>query len=187
MITCNIIVDSCSYFRLAQSIRPLLKTPFGKEKHCLGVIEELDKEYEKNPTLKRKFFWVNQKEHTDNRKKCFSLTRNQRPEINHAFFFIREFARDEQLGVSKIDIKGLAYAYVLKIPVVTDDSDMLDVAKEFEISTYKTLEVMKLMHNNGLLTMKQIRSIASYWIYQNDTPKSYRKDFKRIFSEEPPR
>ena len=76
---------------------------------------------------------------------------------------------------------------MLKIPVVTDDSDMLDVAKEFEILTYKTLEVMKLMHNNGLLAMKQIRSIASYWIYQNDTPKSYRKDFKRIFSEEPPR
>lgn len=56
MPTCNIIVDSCSYFRLAQSIRPLLKTPFGKEKHRLGVIEELDKEYEKNPTLKHKFF-----------------------------------------------------------------------------------------------------------------------------------
>ena len=186
MPTCNIIVDSCSYFRLAQNIRPLLKSPFGKEKNCLGVIEELDKEYEKNPTLKHKFFWGNQKEYTDNRKKCFSPTRSQRSEINHAFFFIREFARDKQLGVSKIDIMGLAYAYVLKIPVVSDDSDMLDVAKEFEISAYKTLEVMKLMHNNGLLTMKQIRAIASYWIYQSDTPKSYRRDFKRIFLENPP-
>ena len=52
MPTCNIIVDSCSYFRLAQSIKPLLKISFGREKHCLGVIDELDKEYEKNPTLK---------------------------------------------------------------------------------------------------------------------------------------
>ncbi len=187
MHSCNIIVDSCSYFRLAQSIRPLLKTPFGKEKHCLGVIKELDKEYEKNPTLKHKFFWVNQKEFSDNRKKCFSPTRNQSSEINHAFFFIREFARDEQLGVSKIDIKGLAYTYVLKIPVVTDDSDMLEVAKEFSILSYKTLELLKLMMDNDFVAMKQIRSIASYWIYQNDTPKSYRKDFKRIFSEEPPR
>jgi len=59
MSACNIIVDSCSYFRLAQSIQPLLKKAFGKEKHCLGVIEELDREYEKNPALKRKF-----KEHT---------------------------------------------------------------------------------------------------------------------------
>ena len=47
MSACNIIVDSCSYFRLAQSIKPLLKISFGREKHCLGVIDELDKEYER--------------------------------------------------------------------------------------------------------------------------------------------
>jgi len=186
MPACNIIVDSCSYFRLAQSVRPLLKTPFGKEKHCLGVIEELDKEYEKNLTLKQKFFWVNQNEYADNRKKCFSPTRNQRSEINHAFFFIREFARDSQFSVSEVDIIALSYSYVLKIPVVTDDSDMLEVAKEYNISTYKTLELLKLMMDNGFVTMKQIRSIASYWTYQNDTPKLYRKDFKRIFAEDPP-
>jgi len=85
MPSCNIIVDSCSYFRLAQSIRPLLKKPFGKEKHCLGVIKELNKEYERNPTLKRKFFWVNQKEYADYRKNCFSPTIDQRSAINHAF------------------------------------------------------------------------------------------------------
>ena len=33
---------------------------------------------------------------------------------------------------------------------------------------------------------KQIRAIVSYWAYQNDTPKSFRKNFKRIFSEDPP-
>lgn len=186
MPSCNIIVDSCSYFRLAQSIRPLLKISFGREKHCLGVIEELDKEYEKNPTLKNKFFWVSQREFSENRKDCFSPTKIQRSEINHAFFFIREFARGNQFGVSEVDIIGLAYAYVLKIPVVTDDSDMLEVAREFEIKTYNTLELMKLMVNSGLMKMKQIRAIVAYWVYQNDTPKSFRKDFKRIFSEEPP-
>ncbi len=86
MPSCNIIVDSCSYFRLAQNIRPLLKNPFGREKYCLGVIEELDKEYEKNPTLKNKFFWVSQNEYSHNRKKCFSPNIRQRSEINHAFF-----------------------------------------------------------------------------------------------------
>jgi transcription initiation factor IIE alpha subunit len=74
----------------------------------------------------------------------------------------------------------------LKIPVVTDDSDMLEVAKEFNIKTYKTLEILKLMMDKKFITMEKIRSIASYWIYQNDTPKSYRKDFKRIFLENPP-
>ena len=188
MPSCNIIVDSCSYFRLAQNIRPLLKNAFGggREKHCLGVIEELDKEYEKNPTLKNKFFWVGQDEYSHNRKNCFSLNRNQRSEIKHAFFFIREFARESQFSVSEVDIVGLAYAYVLKFPVVTDDSDMLEVAREFEISTYKTLELMKLMMDCGFVKMEMIRSIVSYWAYQNDKPKSFRKDFKRLFSEDPP-
>lgn len=186
MPSCNIIVDSCSYFRLARGVRPLLKIVFGRRKYCLGVIEELDKEYKKSPTLKNKFFWVSQKEYSDNRRNCFSPNLSQRSEINHAFFFIREFARESQLGVSEVDITGMAYAYVLKIPIVTDDSDMLEVAKEYEIKTYKTLELMKLMMDSGLLRMKEIRSIVSYWIYQNDTPKSFRKDFKRIFSEDPP-
>jgi hypothetical protein len=183
---CNIIVDSCSYFRLAQSIRPLLKITFGKEKHCLGVIKELDKEYERSPTLKNKFFWVSQPEYRDNRKDCFSPNPRQRSEINHAFFFIREFVRDSQFSVSEVDITGLAYAYVLKLPIVTDDSDMLEVAKEFEIKTYKTLELMKLMMDSGHLKMEQIRSIVSYWAYQNDRPGAFWRDFKRIFSEDPP-
>jgi len=186
MPSCNIIVDSCSYFRLAQNIRPLLKISFGRKKHCLGVIKELDKEYEKSPILKNKFFWVNQQEYIDNRKGCFSPNPRQHSEINHAFFFIREFGRDSQFSVSEVDIVGLAYAYVLKIPVITDDSDMLKIAKEFEIKTYKTLELMKLMMDNGLVKMKQVRSIVSYWAYQNDKPKSFRKDYKRLFSEDPP-
>ena len=70
---------------------------------------------------------------------------------------------------------------------MTDDSDMIEVAKEFNISTYKTLEILKLMLDNGFVTMGQIRAIASYWSYQNDTPKSYRKDFERIFLEDPPK
>jgi hypothetical protein len=187
MPTCNIIVDSCAYFRLAQSIRPLLKNPFGKEKYCLGVIRELDKEYGKNSSLTTKFYWVKNDEYASNRKRCFVLNTIQKSEINHAYFFIREFARDEHIGISEVDIKGLSYAYVLKIPVVTDDADMLFVAKEFKISTLKTLELLKLMFDSTFVTMDQIRNIAEYWIYQNDTPKSYRKDFKRIFLEDPPR
>jgi hypothetical protein len=187
MPACNIIVDSCAYFRLAQSIRPLLKKPFGKEKHCLGVIQELDNEYEKSPSLKHKFYWVNDDEFAANRKRCFALTTAQKSEINHAFFFIREFARDEHIGVSEVDIKALSYAYVLKILLVTDDDDMLIVAKEFEISTLRTLHLLKLLLDCRVVTMERIRAIAAYWIYQNDTPKSYRKDFRRIFLEDPPR
>ncbi len=45
----TILVDTCSYFRLAQSINPLLKKPFCEEKHVLGVIKELNLEYSQQP------------------------------------------------------------------------------------------------------------------------------------------
>lgn len=45
----RILLDSNAYFRLAQSIRPLLNAPFGKDNYCLYVLKELQDEYEKNP------------------------------------------------------------------------------------------------------------------------------------------
>ena len=40
----KILIDSNVYFRLAQSIRPLLQVEFGKEKYCLYVIKGLQEE-----------------------------------------------------------------------------------------------------------------------------------------------
>jgi hypothetical protein len=31
--------------------------------------------------------------------------------------------------------------------------------------------------------MKQVRAIAGYWRYNKDIPKSYKRDFKRLFGE----
>lgn len=66
----RILLDSNAYFRLAQSIRPLLKQTFGKEKYCLYVIKELQNEYDKNPRLKSAFHWVNDPEYKENRTPC---------------------------------------------------------------------------------------------------------------------
>lgn len=103
-------------FQTCPEHQTIIENFIWKRKTLSWCHNELDKEYEKNPTLKNKFFWVSQKEYSDNRKKCFSMTPRKRSEINHAFFFIREFARENQFSVSEVDIKGLSYAYVLKIP-----------------------------------------------------------------------
>jgi hypothetical protein len=87
------------------------------------------------------------------------------------------------LGVSRVDIICLAHAHVLQIPVVSDDGDFLVLAKEYDITSYKTLELLKIMYDCGHITIKQVRTIAEYWQYLQDTPKSYRKDFKRLFGE----
>lgn len=183
----NILVDSCSYFRLAQSLHPLLKTPFCKEKHVLGVIKELNEEYNRNPSLKHKFFWVSQPEYVENRNRCFRLSQKQKTDINNTFFFLRETAREEGYGVSRVDLMALSHAQVLEIPVVTDDKDMLMLAKEYHIMTYTSLEIMKLLLDCGEISMRKVRAIASFWIYLKDTPAKFQSTYKKLFNETVPK
>ncbi|MCK4967023.1 DNA-binding protein, partial [bacterium] len=59
----KILLDTCSYLRLAKSIHPLLNQTFGNDHYCLYVIEEFQKEYDKNLRLRNKFAWVNDTEY----------------------------------------------------------------------------------------------------------------------------
>jgi hypothetical protein len=88
--------------------------------------------------------------------------------------------------VSRVDVTVLAHAYVLGLPVVTDDTDMLVLAKDFEIKTFKTLDLLKLMLDCGHINIAKVREIAGYLSFQNDRPKEFKADYKRLFKEEFP-
>lgn len=115
------------------------------------------------------------------------MKREEKTEIQRAYDFILNFVRYVHPGVSKVDVRCLAHAEQLGIPVVTDDAEMREAAANYGIKTLKTLELLKLMQDCGHIDMPRIRAIADYLNYQNDTPKDFRKDFKKIFGEEAPR
>ncbi len=96
MAGCNVILDTCSYFRLAQFIHPLLKTKTGS--YVLGVIKDLDEEYSKNPTLKHKFYWVAEEEYIENRKECFTISKKLLSKIHDIYNFIDDLDTAEGLG-----------------------------------------------------------------------------------------
>jgi hypothetical protein len=56
-----------------------------------------------------------------------------------------------------------------------------------KIKTLKTLDLLKLMLDCEHIDMPKVREIAAYLVYQNDTPKGFRKDFKKNFGEEAPK
>ncbi|MCP3900858.1 MAG: hypothetical protein GY707_14225 [Desulfobacteraceae bacterium] len=153
----------------------------------MGVISELNQEYQRNPSLKHKFFWVDQPEYIKNRQRCFKLKEELKSDINNTFYFLRETARDNRYGVSKVDLVALSYCEVLSIPVITDDYDMLLLAKEYEIKTYTSLELLKLMYDCGFISIEKVRTIAEYWVYIKDTPKAYKKSYTRLFKEPAPK
>lgn len=183
----KILIDSNVYFRLAQTIHPLLQIEFGKERHCLYMIKELQTEYNKSPRLKSMFYWVNEPEYKKNRACELNISRKNKQAITQVYDFIKDYAKDSYPGLSRVDITALAHAYVLDIPIVTDDSDMLALAGDFNIKTLKTLDLLKLMLDCRHIDIAVVRQIASYWNYAEDKPKSFALDYKKLFKELPPK
>ncbi|MEQ8152716.1 MAG: DNA-binding protein [Smithellaceae bacterium] len=183
----RILVDSNAYFRLAQSIHPLLNVEFGVQRFCLYCLKELQDEYDKNPRLINTFSWVNEPEYVKNRSHLLKITREEKPEIKRAYDFIRDYVRNVHPGVSKVDVLCLAHAEQLNIPVVTDDEEMRIAATAYNIKTFKTLELLRLMLDCDYIDIKKIREIATYWIYLNDRPKDFNVDYKKLFGETPPK
>lgn len=183
----RILVDSNAYFRLAQSIHPLLNVEFGDKHYCLYCLKELQDEYNRNPRLINSFSWVNEPEYVRNRSHLLKTTRQEKLEVKRACDFIRDYVHHVHPGVSRVDILCLAHAEQLCIPVVTDDEEMLMTAGAYNIRTFKTLELLKLMLGCRHIDIKKIREIAAYWIYLNDKPKDFNLDYKRLFGEVPPK
>lgn len=181
-----LLLDSNGYFRLAQSIHPLLDQEFGESRYCLYVIPDLDAEFGKSPRLRRKFHWVDEPKYSANRKRPLTLSRQQRGEIPKVFDFIYNHARTEGLGVSPVDVRALATAHVLGVRIVTDDQDMLKLAADFGIETLNTLALMRLMLDSRHIDMNCVRQIAAYWQYEKDTPAHFREDYRRLFGEAVP-
>jgi len=186
MARTRILLDSNSYFRLAKSIHPLLDREFGDTRYCLYVTPDLDAEFTNSPRLRRKFHWVNEPEYHANRMRPLQLSGAERKSILQAYDFIHNHARTEGFGVSPVDARALATAYVLQVQVVTDDRDMLFLAEAFGIQTLKTLALMQLMLNCGHIDMDCVRQIVRYWQYEKDTPAEFRKDYPLLFGEQVP-
>ena len=114
------------------------------------------------------------------------MTTKEKAEIKRAYDFILDYVRNVHPGVSKVDVLALAHAEQLGIPVVTDDDEMLQAAKDYSIKALTTLDLLKLMLDCEYIDMTKVRAIVGYWVYIKDTPKSFRSDFKKLFNEDPP-
>ena len=72
-------------------------------------------------------------------------------------------------------------------PIITDDTDVQKVCKEFGVRVFKTVELLKLMLDCQHITKEKIREIAGYWQYERDLPKDFLKDYRKLFHESPPK
>lgn len=192
MAQTKIIVDSNSYFRLAQNIHPLLSQPFGTEEFTLYIHTELNAEFKGSSRIKNKFHWVSESCYVANRGRSINLSKAQKRDIEHAYDYLWEHVQDEFLtprgkGPSPIDTRIVATALVLGIRVVTDDRDMIELAEAFDVHQVLSLEMMRLMLNEGHINDEKVDQVVEQWVYDNDTPhRNWREDFEEIFERKAP-
>jgi hypothetical protein len=177
----RILLDSNAYLRIANSIHPLLHKPFGKKVYTLYLIPEFQKEFDKNPRLKHKFGWVGQPEYIENRKHRLRIMREHKEQIHLTYTYLWQHNVSEGIGASRVDVRALAYGVVLDVPVVTDDRDMAELGKVFGIEIWGLLDLIKLMHGEGRITLAQIKSLLDYLEYMKDLPYP---SFKKIALKE---
>jgi len=181
-----VLLDSNAYFRLARSIRPLLAKTFGPPPpYSLFVLAELDDEYFNSSRLQHKFEWVNAPEYkTDRQTNQYSCKGKWVKPADNAYSFLKAYANQEGLNLAPEDLKALAVGFVRKIPVVSDDGGMCQVASAHSIECWRTLDLMKRMVACGRINVAKVDEILQYLDHENDLgmPKAdIRVFYQRLF------
>lgn len=176
----KILIDTNSYIRLAQTIKPLLFQHFGDENYCLYVLEETHQELMAQ-RLERTFSWINEDEYFENRQNFPNIGRKHKADLKQNFDYMWEDAQEVFKGPSPTDVIYLATALALDIPVVTDDKKMISLGLDYEVKVMTTLELLKLMLDSKHIEMSTINSLVRYWIAFNDKPGNLFDDYKRLF------
>lgn len=183
-----LLIDTCSYLRLAQHIHPLLNVPIGPEEIMISPHKELEEEYIRKPALEPKFPWFNEKSFTENRKPKIRISKSGKIKMAelYPFFELQSIGLDPP-PPSPVDLRCLILAHIKDNiqGVITDDRNMYFVAVEFDIEVYSSLRILKLMADNQMITIEKVRDITNKWKEINDLPKDFEKDYKTLFREAP--
>jgi len=180
----KILIDTNTYLRLAQSIHPLLGKPFGREKYTLYIHKEIEVELKRSSRLQTRFYWIEQEQYVNNRKKRLVISKQKQTEIEKTYEHIWQHQKDFGLSLSREDIYCIATALELSVKLVTDDQDMIKACKEFEVTVLSTLQLLKLMFVSELVDNAVVKQIIDYWKYENDLPANFKKEIKSLFNLE---
>lgn len=174
------IIDLNSYFRVAQSIHPLLFRILGS-KFKIKIHQYFERQYYRQSHLQSKFSWFNEEEFKLNRTKKFQLSKKTKADINIAYDFI--FMEQKALGLNLLydDIYCLAYAQVLGITVITDDEGMKTIADQYDINLIDTLDLLKKLFDLKEIDEDKVIEIVEYWEYNRDLPKGFKAKFPKLF------
>jgi len=88
---------------------------------------------------------------------------------------------DNNYSTQGYDLKCLAKAITLDIPVVTDDRDFLKLANHFNARKMSTVKLLSKMAAEKFITNEKVGEIVKQWIMIDDFPKNRINEFNTLF------
>lgn len=181
------ILDSCAYFRLARSIRPLLNQKYGSPPYYkLFVLKRMRMELLSNPRLKSKFHWISDTNfQTEISAGTYNPIGKKKKAAENAKSFLNDHVKEVYLSVKKTgpspaDIEALAIAFAIPGVVVSDDKNLCETGELFGIETIDTVELLEKLLSDSVIDISTIQSLADYSAYDKDLPIGSREFNKRI-------
>ncbi len=154
-----------------------------QEQNVLRVIEKLDLEYTRNQRLKYKFHWVKDAPYSENRQsERLHIAPKQQKDVDQAVSFILATERESEFSISLVDAQALAVGFVKHCPVVSDDRGMQEIGKLLDIDVWCTVQLLRLMQIEQLISLEKCLEIVRYWEHENDLPRP-KNIFASIFKE----
>ncbi|MCH7773879.1 MAG: DNA-binding protein, partial [Bacteroidetes bacterium] len=160
---------------------PLLGNSFGKENYTLYIYKEIDIELKRSSRLQTKFYWIEQEQYINNRKKRLAISKQKQADIEDTYEHIWQYQKDYELNLSREDIYCIATALEENVKLVTDDKNMIKTCKEFGVTVLSTLQLLRLMEDNECIDNTTVKQIVDYWKYEKDLPADFNSDFKLLF------
>ncbi len=181
-----ILLDSCAYFRLGQSIRPLLKGTFGPSPpYSLYVLAALDQEYLTSSRLRSKFEWVHEAQYVQDRAdKLYTCRGKSAKDAETVFSYLAGYAKANKLKLAPEDIRAMAVAHVREFILVSDDKGVQQTSSEHGIDCWSSLKLLKVMLDHNRIPREKLIEIVELWQYQNDLPCTkdvFKLEFEDIF------
>ncbi len=197
-----LVVDSCSYLRLAAHVHPNFWG--GHPEYELRGIVETNPEVA-GKRLLTKFVWPNRDPHPGLRNKwLLPITKTQRKAIDAAQEFLldhseavledlmahrrkQNYVGEDLPFLSPVDLTVLGTAYHFQYGILTDERALTLVANSLSLPTMSSLQMLGYFHSKNFIDAAKVDAVILRWHAQDDLPRyGWAADFKKVFKREPP-
>lgn len=177
-----VLLDTCSYLRLAKRVRPAVGVEFGQKGYVLTIHRSVEDEVRRSSRLRNTFPWFDDDEFAEERlAKQIRLTGAEKDEIKIVQGILQGTVLTEvdlySMGGRSppgfTDCWLLALAQVKDAIVVTDDMGMHQLAEAFGLPVWHGFELLDKLRSAKVVDRELIIEIYDALEANRDLPKQW--------------